>query len=397
MRIVGPQAPSSLMVAFGLAISQPPFWLAAFAATLALNVVLHPGLRKTCWAAINLGFLSFLIEEQVFYVIAGVAVVWAALKWIHLVRFRWPVLLVLGGAILFLFLANKIQIRTIDLHFPEARHLLAAIGFSYVSLRLVEVVRAVSENRHAPPDPLSLINYLLPFHMLAAGPIQSFEEFARQPPVPKAPDRLGVFQATERLAFGLFKKFVLATTIDSVFLTDFANPGLYTVLEAQLFFLWLYLDFSAYTDIAVGLGRLMGVATPENFNRPYLARNMIDFWERWHISLSLFIRRHIYIPIFATLTRRSPTSDPLALSAVAFIVAFVLCGLWHDVSLNFFLWGAAHAFGLVVTNVYHHELRRRLSTKQWKAYLANPVIRGIAVVVTYEFVALSLLLLFFPR
>jgi len=122
----------------------------------------------------------------------------------------------------------------------------------------------------------------------------------------------------------------------------------------------------------------MGVDKPENFNRPYLARKMIDFWKRWHISLSLFIRRTIYIPIYASLTRRSPASDPLALSATAFIVAFLLCGLWHDVSINFFLWGAAHALGLVVTNVYHHQLRRRLSTKQWKAYLANPYIHFVA-------------------
>ena len=84
----------------------------------------------------------------------------------------------------------------------------------------------------------------------------------------------------------------------------------------QLNYLWLYLDFSAYSDIAVGVGRLMGVATPENFNRPYLARNMIDFWERWHISLSLFIRRNMFIPIQLALMRRTDGRRPLLVASV---------------------------------------------------------------------------------
>ena len=95
----------------------------------------------------------------------------------------------------------------------------------------------------------------------------------------------------------MFKKFVLANALEAAFLTAFRARGPYFFLEVQLNYLWLFLDFSAYSDIAVGIGGLLGVATPENFNRPYLARNSIDFWERWHISLSQFIRRNLFIPI----------------------------------------------------------------------------------------------------
>ncbi len=116
--------------------------------------------------------------------------------------------------------------------------------------------------------------------------------------------------AFDRIASGLFKKYVLANLIKRLFLTDYRSAGLYVLLEVQLTFIWLYLDFSAYSDVAVGVGRLMGVATPENFNRPYLARNIIEFWERWHISLSQFIRRNIFIPDPACFTAvdRRPTA-----------------------------------------------------------------------------------------
>ncbi len=384
------------MVAFGLAIAELPFWLTAMVAILALNVITRSGFRKAVWALINFGFLTFLIGERVLLVAAGIGILWTLLKILEGSRPRVLVVLPLGTVILSLFLFHKLEITSIQLTMKPYRQLLAAVGFSYLSLRMIEVIRAVAEKRHATPDILSLVNYLLPFHMLAAGPIQAYDEFVAQPDVPEALNALRALEGAERVAWGLFKKFVLATLIHELFLYDFREVGPYLFIEVQLFFLWLYIDFSAYSDIAVGLGRLMGVATPENFNRPYLARNIIDFWERWHITLSLFIRRNIYIPVFASLSRRSPTSDPLALSAVAFITSFLLCGLWHEINLNFFLWGAAHAFGLIVTNLYRHELRRRLSPEQRKAYLAHPLIRGIAIIITYEFVAFSMLLLFFP-
>ncbi|NNF16824.1 MAG: hypothetical protein HKN70_08745, partial [Gammaproteobacteria bacterium] len=273
---------------------------------------------------------------------------------------------------------------------------LSMIGFSYVALRAVDLLRAVVEKRHAPPDLFSLINYLLPFHMLAAGPIQAYDEFARQPAVPASLSPRDVLESVERITLGLFKKFVLAYAIQSIFLTDFEADGLYFFLEVQVFFLWLYLDFSAYSDIAVGVGRLLGVATPENFNRPYLARNAIDFWNRWHISLAQFVRRNLFIPIQLHLTRRFEGRYPLLIASVAFSIAFVLCGLWHGLSINFLLWGAIHALALVIANAWRFYLKKRLGTAGVKRYMADRRIEWLARIVTYEYVAFSLVVLFIP-
>jgi len=270
--------------------------------------------------------------------------------------------------------------------------LLALIGISYVFLRSVEVARAVWSRRHPPPSPLGLLNYLLPFHMLAAGPIQGYEDFVEQPEVPDAIGPQETLNALWRIAFGLFKKFVVAYVLERVFLHGFMIRGPYTLLEMHLYALVVYLDFSAYSDIAVGVGRLLGVRTPENFNRPYLARNMIDFWERWHISLSEWVKRNLFIPLQLTLVRRSGGKHALAISSVSLGVAFFLCGLWHGVSLAFFLWGLMHGLGVLVTNVYRARLKKRLGKQGVKEYLERRGVRLVATILTVEYVVVSLIL-----
>jgi alginate O-acetyltransferase complex protein AlgI len=200
----------------------------------------------------------------------------------------------------------------------------------------------------------------------------------------------------ERIASGLFKKFVLAGYLDRMFLTGFQARGPYFFLEVQLNFLWLYLDFSAYSDVAVGLGRLLGVETPENFRKPYLARNVIEFWERWHISLSMFIRRHLFIPAQMELMRRTSGRWPLWAASLAFTVSFLLCGLWHGVSWPWFAWGCVQSAGLIVCNLYRAALTRRLGRKGVNAYLANPWIRALAIFLTFEFAAAAVAVATYP-
>ncbi len=194
----------------------------------------------------------------------------------------------------------------------------------------------------------------------------------------------------------MFKKYVLAQLIEKLFLTDYRSHGGYVFLEMQLSYIWLYLDFSAYSDVAVGIGRLIGVATPENFNRPYLARNIIDFWERWHISLSLFIRRNIFIPIQFALMRRTVGSYSLWIASFAFSVSFLLCGLWHGISPRWVAWGTFHSCGLIVCNLYREFLIRRIGRKGLKQYLANPWIRLAATALMFEFAVTAVAIHTYP-
>jgi alginate O-acetyltransferase complex protein AlgI len=366
----------------------PLFWLAALVALVVRVPLTEAKSRNGVLAAINLGVLAFLLGPSIAWVLAGLVLVHLALRRIE----RIAVLIPLVAAVLSLFLFRKLpEIAPAEL--APAQTILGAIGISYVALRLTDVISEVRAGRQPAPDLVSLINYLLPFNMLAAGPIQSYEAFSSASEPPPAVDLSESLDGFDWIASGLFKKYVLAYGIEKLCLTGFTSSGWAFVVEVQLYAVWFYLDFSAYSEVALGVGRLVQIPTPVNFDRPYLARNLINFWERWHISLSLFIRRLLFIPIQLNLLRRFRGERPLLAASLAFGVSFVLCGLWHGVSLRFLAWGAMHAAGLIATNAYREWLIRRFGRGGLKRYLERRSILWMARVATFEYVAFSLLII----
>jgi D-alanyl-lipoteichoic acid acyltransferase DltB (MBOAT superfamily) len=232
--------------------------------------------------------------------------------------------------------------------------------------------------------------------MLAAGPIQAWSDFTRTHAQSSPIDAGSVLDAIDRIVHGLFKKFVLARVIELTLLTKFSAPWRYQIIEIQAYYLWVYLDFSAYSDLAVGAGRLLGVATPENFNRPFGARNIIVFWDRWHMSLSAFVRRNVFIPLQLHLMRKSGGAHALAIASVAFSASFLLIGLWHELSFRFLLWGAMHAAAVVVCNVYRRKAVPALSRRGGAAFLSGRAYQVLTTVLTFEFVAFSLAFIVHP-
>lgn len=377
-------------------LASPIFWLITLIAVAVMTPVTHAELRKWLWAGVNLVFIATMLRLRVLEVAALLLAAHITLRVLGCDTWRRPVALAGLACALCLFVMNKLPLQSQALGLGVVNPLLAAVGFSYVFLRIIDVGRVVYEGGRPPPDLASTVNYLVPFHMLAAGPIQSYEDFIDQPAVPQPVKAVEALEAVERIALGLFKKFVVAYIIGKLFLTGFNVSGPYMLFEVQVHYLWFYLDFSGYSDIAVGIGKLMGVRTPENFDKPYLARNMIDFWDRWHISLSLWVRRNLFIPMQLAMARRTRGKRALLIATVAFTVSFLLCGLWHGISWPYFTWGAMHALGLVVTNAYRHRLTRRLGTKGVKAYKEKLIYRLLGQFITFQWVAFSLLVIAYP-
>jgi D-alanyl-lipoteichoic acid acyltransferase DltB (MBOAT superfamily) len=376
-------------------LSDLEFWLVFLTAITLVNPITNIYHKSILWAGINCGFVLLLLKLHGFIMLGIIIIIYLLLQSIA-GKYRILSTVAAGLATFLLFIFHKTQPIVILEQLTATKTVLSVCGFSYVALRMVEVIRAVFEKRYSPPSPIECINYLIPFHMLGAGPIQSYDDFINHP-ISKPPSTLNdTLEGFERISKGLFKKFVLAYCISDLFLTGFSSNGIYFFIEVQLFFLWLYLDFSAYSDIAIGIGRILGISTPENFNKPYLARNIVDFWERWHMSLSLFIRRNVFIPLQLYLNRRADGRTPLISASIAFSLSFLLCGLWHGLSINFLLWGAIHAFGLIIANIYKTELKKRLGRQQLKQYMSNRLLRYAMRVLTYEYVAFSLVILFFP-
>lgn len=195
----------------------------------------------------------------------------------------------------------------------------------------------------------SLIDYgmfILFFPKLVAGPILRGSEFL--PQMDEEP-RLWKKQGDEalaRIALGLVKKLVLADVL-AVHLVDqpFANPEPFSSLECLIavyaYAFQIYLDFSAYSDIAIGCARLFGFHVPENFRAPYQSTSLTEFWRRWHISLSSWLRDYLYLPLGGNRRGKLRTYVNLA-------VTMLLGGLWHGASWSFVAWGAMHGVGLAI-------------------------------------------------
>jgi len=150
----------------------------------------------------------------------------------------------------------------------------------------------------------------------------------------------------------------------------------------------MYTNFTGYCDIVIGVARAVGFTLPENFNRPLLARNMVDYWNRWHITLSEFFRDYMYLPIYSSLRRRVP--QLLAVSITSMLSFFVM-GIWHGSTVMMAAFGLFHGAGVVGVNLYGEILKRTLSREQLKSYRQSRVIHVLAVLLCQCYVVAAFL------
>ncbi len=234
-------------------------------------------------------------------------------------------------------------------HTPVAT-LVLPIGISFFTFHnLSYVIDVYRGRRHALHSPLKFVTYIVMFPQLIAGPIVRFHEIAEQLDTPPQ-DRLGDLAAGfPRFALGLSKKVIVADTVAPAVNAVYAlQPSHLTTGSAWLgalgYTVQLYFDFSGYSDMAIGLGRMFGFRLPENFDRPYSATSITDFWRRWHMSLSRWFRDYLYIPLGGNRGTKFQTYRNL-------YIVFALTGLWHGANWTFLIWGLFHGTLLVIERV----------------------------------------------
>jgi alginate O-acetyltransferase complex protein AlgI len=218
---------------------------------------------------------------------------------------------------------------------------LSWLGFSYVSFRLLHTILDRKAGR-LPSVPLAeYVNYVIFFPSFSAGPIDRLERFLRdlQQPVPL--DAGGWVEAGKHFFLGSFKKFVIADTLswialNEVFARQIDSPA-WMWLLLYCYSLRIYFDFSGYTDIAIGLGRVLGVRLPENFSSPYLKPNLSQFWISWHMTLTRWFRNYFFNPLTRGLRSGSQPVPVPVIILTAQISTMVLIGLWHGVTAGFVL------------------------------------------------------------
>ena len=230
---------------------------------------------------------------------------------------------------------------------PLRHHLLLPVGISFYTFQTMSYAIDLYRYRsHVERDFLKFSVFVAFFPQLIAGPIVRASQFLPQLQTTPRISEENVHAGLYLVFRGLFKKVVLADllanlAVDEVFSrpSDFSSWDLLLALYGYTF--QIYNDFSGYSDIAIGLAKILGFELPENFNRPYLSQNIREFWTRWHITLSRWLRDYLYIPL-------GGNHGASIRVAVNLMVTMLLGGLWHGASLHFVVWGAWHGLWLVL-------------------------------------------------
>ena len=257
------------------------------------------------------------------------------------------------------------------------------VGISFFTFQALSYVIDVQRGAIEPATPIDFAVYLAFFPHLVAGPIVRASEFIPQLARPRDPREVQASRAFFLIAGGLVKKLVIADAlagrlVDSVFNT----PGQHSALEILVgiygYAVQIFCDFSAYSEMAIGIALLLGFQFPENFDAPYTATDLQDFWRRWHMSLSRWLRDYLYIPLGGNRGSPSRTYRNLMLT-------MLLGGLWHGAAWNFVIWGGIHGAGLA--------LERRRSEHRIARGLPKPADtlthRIVGRVVTFHVVCLA--------
>ena len=255
------------------------------------------------------------------------------------------------------------------------RNLLLPLGISFYTFKAVSFLAEVHKKNVSVQDAVSLFDYICFFPVFMAGPIhrpQPFFEELKKPFVFDYRDQKNGFVQT---LLGLFEKLVIADFLKSV-TASFYSPslsGVYTVLAVILYAFYIYADFDAYSNVAIGIARMMGFHIERNFHAPYCSASVMEFWRRWHISLSSWLRDYVYIPLGGS--RRGVLRKYLNI-----LIVFLASGLWHGNTVMFLVWGLGHGILNILENILSYPLRG----KNWVKYL-KPLL------VLFNFAAVALL------
>jgi len=246
------------------------------------------------------------------------------------------------------FIADNVNVLLAPLGGPALAlpPVLLPIGISFFTFHAISyVVDVHRRDASAQKRPVEAALYLLLFPQLIAGPIIRYREIASQL-TRRFVATSDFAEGIRRFIIGFAKKMLIANTVAGPADQIFAMPGAqltagHAWLAVICYTLQIYFDFSGYSDMAIGLGRMFGFRFPENFRYPYVASSVQDFWRRWHMSLSAWFRDYVYVPLGGNRTGTSRLY-------VNLITVFFLCGLWHGASWNFVIWGLFHGAFLVI-------------------------------------------------
>lgn len=344
------------------------FLFVFFPIVLGVYFLLRTTTQRNLWLLATSLVFYIWGEPQFIVMVSCMLVNYLAALWIDASQDRRNAKLILAGTI-FLnlsaliwfkyanFAVSNLDVLLSKLHLPvlPQLHVILPLGISFFVFHsisyVIDIFRKVAR---AQRDPIKLALYISFFPQLIAGPIVRYHEISDQLTTRSCTVE-NFSYGVRRFIVGLSKKMLIANTLalpaDAIFSIPAGQVTCDTAwLGAICYMLQIYFDFSGYSDMAIGLAAMFGFRFPENFNYPYTASSIRDFWQRWHMSLSNWFRDYLYIPLGGN--RYGTFRTCLNLGTV-----FFLCGLWHGASFNFIIWGVFHGTFLGLERIFAPKLK----------------------------------------
>lgn len=268
-------------------------------------------------------------------------------------------------------------------------HTLGMLGISYVTFRALDLIFSIKDRVITAAPAATFLAYLLFFPTVSSGPVDRFRRFSqdwqRRRNRAEFLDDLDV--AVQHLFRGFLYKFIIAALIFEHGMKPHASgSGLHVIAYMYAYTFYLFFDFAGYSAFAIALSHLYGVKTPENFNQPFLAPNIRDFWNRWHISLSFWFRDHIYMRFLLAAAKGRWFANKHTASYVGLFLTFGLMGVWHGTEWYYLLYGVYHAALLSGYDWF----ARWNKTRNWLS--GGRVWPLVNILLTFHFVAFGLLI-----
>jgi D-alanyl-lipoteichoic acid acyltransferase DltB (MBOAT superfamily) len=376
--------------------------LAAYMATAWIIVkCLRGGLRDLLFAALNIAALYVFFFDRP---VKDAREVPTYLTYVALVIFQYVMFRVFVGkrawlpwVAFFTPILVLIMIRYVPPSIYGGEHRpygLFFVGISYLAFRSSYLVIEVRNGTVPAPGLCQYLGFCFFLPTMLVGPINPYSNhvqgFAAEPTtIPKA-------RAALRVLVGMIKFKFLGSLCSqlgysNLLFDDHYHHWIDLFVAVLFYYLFLYLNFSGFCDMAIGAAGLIGIPVAENFDSPFAARNVRDFWNRWHITLSHYMRDVVFSPLSKFFVRLTGPANANHAIAITIVIVFLLVGVWHGVGWNFAAYGAAHALGVAANHYYTIFLKNRLGREGFKAYNSNPWLRAVAIGLTFCYCAATLL------
>ncbi len=349
--------------------------------------------KKCILLGASISFYLSFDAASFFYLVALILYVYVAAFIIEFHRTKWSTLLLVAPVLIGLgyFKYYDFILKSLSSFFVVEggrTHLAVPLGISFFTFKSVGYLLDVAHGKQEPE--LSLLNvalYLSFFPQITSGPIQKSSDFLAQVSKNKKFKPILTQHGTMLVLFGVFEKMVISDRLYRLVNHCFQDLSVLTpsmaVIGAVGYAFQIYSDFDSYSNIAIGLTEMFGYTCPKNFNVPYLSKNMQEFWKRWHISLSSWLKEYVYIPLGGN--RKGRLRKYLNL-----LIVFAVSGLWHGAAWNFVLWGILNG---VVQIVYDLTIGQIIS----KCNIKNKAVRfvGSVIGIALNFCVVVILWVFF--